>query len=360
MGDKDKRRRKSSGLGLAIWILAFLILVIIFLVKADEIKANLERAKVFERLFGKTPSFLKAENSKSDEKKDDSETIVLSNVKKANNSDKKTGSESLKKLENIKNEEKTHANSEEKNLSLKKDEKSDFAKNEGKKENPENSKSSKYSKDDSDLNRQITSVKENKADSDAEKDAQKTSANLSESGKTPAEKEKTEEKSKVPSEKEKTSEKASENAKIAENKPSNTIAAKICFVAIDSDGPVIRKEVGRSVAKDSPLTNCIISLLSGPTASESATGCRTLIPSGTRLYSASVKNGVATLDFSEEFEFNSYGVEGYLGQLMQIVYTATNFSTVDSVQILIEGQKKGYLGSEGVWIGSPLSRSSFR
>ena len=357
MGDKDKRRKKSSGLGLAIWILAFLILVIIFLVKADEIKANLERAKVFERLFGKTPSFLKAENAKSDEKKDDSETIVLSNVKKENYETKKAESESQKNLKDIKSEENTQANSQEKNSSLKKDEKSDFAKNKEKKENPENSKSSK---DDSDLNRQITSAKENKNDADVKKDAQKNSANLGESEKKSAENEKIEEKSKIPAEKEKSIEKASEAAKIEENKPSNTMAAKICFVAIDSDGPVIRKEVGRSVAKDSPLTNCIISLLSGPTASERATGCRTLIPSGTRLYSASVKNGVATLDFSEEFEFNSYGVEGYLGQLMQIVYTATNFSTVDSVQILIEGQKKGYLGSEGVWIGSPLSRSSFR
>ena len=43
---------------------------------------------------------------------------------------------------------------------------------------------------------------------------------------------------------------------------------------------------------------------------------------------------------------------------MQIVYTATEYSTVNSVQILIDGQKKEYL-SEGVWIGSPLSRSSF-
>ena len=44
---------------------------------------------------------------------------------------------------------------------------------------------------------------------------------------------------------------------------------------------------------------------------------------------------------------------------MQIVYTATEFSTVKSVQFLIDGQKKEYLGSEGVWIGSPLSRTSF-
>lgn len=355
MGDKDKRRRKSSGLGLAIWILAFLILVIIFLVKADEIKENLERAKVFERLFGKTPSFLKAGNAESDEKKDDSATIVLSNVKKDNSETKKT--ESQENLKDIKRVDKPEINSKDKKSSLEKGEESNSVKNEEKAENPEKSKTSK---DESDLNHQTASAKENRIETALKKNPQKNEASPSEIEKKPAEKEINGEKPKIPAEKENINENASEAAKIAEIKPSNMIAVKICFVAIDSDGPVIRKEVGRSVSKDSPLTSSITSLLKGPAASESATGCRTLIPSGTRLYSASVKNGVATLDFSEEFEFNPYGVEGYLGQLMQIVYTATNFSTVDSVQILIEGQKKGYLGSEGVWIGSPLSRSSFR
>ena len=85
-----------------------------------------------------------------------------------------------------------------------------------------------------------------------------------------------------------------------------------------------------------------------------------LIPEGTRLLGASVKNGTATLNFNEAFELNqTVGVEGYIAQLMQIVYTATEFSTVRSVQILIEGEKKDYLGSEGQWIGSPLARSSF-
>ena len=86
----------------------------------------------------------------------------------------------------------------------------------------------------------------------------------------------------------------------------------------------------------------------------------TLIPSGTRLLGASVSNGIATLNFSEAFSFNSVGVQGYLAQLMQIVYTATSFSTVNSVQFIIEGQREDYLGSEGTWIGSPLSRSSFQ
>ena len=57
--------------------------------------------------------------------------------------------------------------------------------------------------------------------------------------------------------------------------------------------------------------------------------------------------------------FNKYGVEGIYGQLMQVVYTATAFSNIDSVQFLIEGAKQDYLG-EGVYVGAPLPRSVFR
>ncbi|GMO46836.1 MAG: GerMN domain-containing protein [Treponemataceae bacterium] len=143
--------------------------------------------------------------------------------------------------------------------------------------------------------------------------------------------------------------------------PSGQIQLKVWFVEIQSDGSVSRKETARdSPATDSPLTAAIRALLSGPSALERGKGCGTLIPDGTRLLSAAVRNGVATLNFSDEFQYNRYGVEGYMGQLMQVVYTATAFPTVDSVQFLIEGERGEYIGSEGVWIGSPLSRSSFR
>lgn len=132
------------------------------------------------------------------------------------------------------------------------------------------------------------------------------------------------------------------------------------FIGINSDGSVTRKVSKRSLSKsDSPLTDSINALLAGPTADELSKDMMTLIPSGTKLLGASVKNGIATLNFNENFQFNSVGVEGYIAQLMQIVYTATEFSTVRNVQFLIEGEKRDYLGSEGQWIGSPLARSSF-
>jgi spore germination protein GerM len=84
-----------------------------------------------------------------------------------------------------------------------------------------------------------------------------------------------------------------------------------------------------------------------------------LIPKGTILLSAAVKDGIAYLNFNESFKFNTMGVEGYMAQLKQIVFTSTEFSTVKKVQFLVEGELVEFLSGEGVYIGKPLDRSSF-
>lgn len=169
-------------------------------------------------------------------------------------------------------------------------------------------------------------------------------------------------------ESEKTESVKSENKKSEEKKEvkpqpkkAATTQLQLCFVEIDGDGSVTRKIVKRSVPKNnSPLTVAINELLKGPSVSSSSEkNCMSLIPKGTKLLSAKVTDGVAYLNFNDNFDINPYGVEGYVNQLMQIVYTATSFSTVNSVQFLIEGEKREYLGSEGQWIGTPLSRGSF-
>ena len=158
----------------------------------------------------------------------------------------------------------------------------------------------------------------------------------------------------------KAAEKKPEEPKKEPAKPANT-ELQLCFVNIDGDGAVVRQVIKRQVAKsDSPLTTAINLLLQVPDTTKAAErNCMILIPAGTKLLSAKVQGGVAYLNFNEAFEINTYGVEGYIHQLEQIVFTATAFSTVNSVQFLIEGEKRDYLGSEGQWIGSPLSRSSF-
>ncbi|GMO15366.1 MAG: GerMN domain-containing protein [Treponemataceae bacterium] len=148
----------------------------------------------------------------------------------------------------------------------------------------------------------------------------------------------------------------------APNPRNNVTEERIWFVEILADGIISRRSVIRSVPKtSSSLASAVNSLLAGPTSADAQKKLRTLVPEGVRLLSQSVyDSGVAVLDFSDEFAYNRYGVEGYLAQLMQIVYTATEIGGIDSVQFLINGELTEYLGGEGVWIGSPLSRSSFR
>ena len=145
----------------------------------------------------------------------------------------------------------------------------------------------------------------------------------------------------------------------SENQPAMRNTA-VYFIKIDDDGRISRQKCERMLPKsDSPMSDALEALFNAPTAKEANQGLRSLIPPDTKLRSAWVKDGVAFISVSEEFQFNQYGIEGALAQLAQIVFTVSEFPTVKSVQFLIEGKKKDYLGAEGVWIGSPLSRNSF-
>ena len=156
---------------------------------------------------------------------------------------------------------------------------------------------------------------------------------------------------------EKTSEKLGSKDK-SENISSETMTLKLYWIKVDRDGIMTRAEIPCEMPKSaSPLKDAINALIKGP--GENDKGYKTFIPEGTKLLGASVKNGVAYLNFNENFEFNSNGIEGTMGQLEQVVFTATAFPTVTSVQFLVAGQKLDYMSSEGVFIGIPLSRASF-
>lgn len=139
----------------------------------------------------------------------------------------------------------------------------------------------------------------------------------------------------------------------------NSLNLNMYYVRVTDDG-AFPEPVERTIEyTDSPLTRTIRTLLDGPTSAEVGEGILNMIPDGTQLQRASVRNGVAYLDFNDAFRFNPMGVEGYRLQLQQIIYVTTQFSTVDRVQFLIEGERHEWLGGEGVYIGSPLGRNSF-
>ncbi len=136
---------------------------------------------------------------------------------------------------------------------------------------------------------------------------------------------------------------------------------RIYFVKVNTEGQISLKSVNRSIDfSKAPLTQSINTLISGPGSDELNKGALTLIPEGSRLLSARVEGSTAYLNFNEDFRFNPLGREGYMAQLKQIVYTSTEFPGISSVQIMIEGVIREYLGGEGFYIGAPLSRESFQ
>ena len=141
--------------------------------------------------------------------------------------------------------------------------------------------------------------------------------------------------------------------------PVQTRERAIYFTQIDRDGQILHTRIIRRIpVSDSPMTDALNVMLIGPSAEELNRGILNLIPRNTRILSATIRGSTAYISFSEDFLFNTFGVEGYVAQLRQIVWTVTEFPNINDVQILIEGRVHNYLG-EGIFIGGPISRQSF-
>ena len=133
----------------------------------------------------------------------------------------------------------------------------------------------------------------------------------------------------------------------------------VYFTHIDKDGQILQSKVTRRIpVSETPMQDVLNIMFAGPSADEINRGILNLIPGNTRLLSATVRGSTAYISFSEDFLFNTFGVEGYVAQLRQVVWTVTEFPNVNDVQILVDGRRIDYLG-EGIYIGSPISRQSF-
>ena len=104
--------------------------------------------------------------------------------------------------------------------------------------------------------------------------------------------------------------------------------------------------------KDDKYTAAMKSLLTGTKEKEQTN----VIPKKAKLRSVTVKDGVATVDFSKELEQNFSG--GSTGEEMligSIVNTLTDFPEVQKVQILIEGASVETLSGH-MDLSEPLTR----
>ncbi|HSJ50544.1 MAG TPA: Gmad2 immunoglobulin-like domain-containing protein [Actinomycetota bacterium] len=102
----------------------------------------------------------------------------------------------------------------------------------------------------------------------------------------------------------------------------------------------------------------LMALLAGPDQLERAAGVSSAVPAGSELLDLSISDGTATVDLSSEFESGG-GSLSVTMRLAQLVYTLTQFPTVDRVSLELDGEPVEVFSGEGVIVDPPMTRKTF-
>jgi hypothetical protein len=135
----------------------------------------------------------------------------------------------------------------------------------------------------------------------------------------------------------------------------------VYFFMPDEDGNPKLVPVERRVPRTVAVARAAMGeLLRGPSADEAAfrTPISTAIPRDTILLDITISEGVATVDLSREFESGG-GSASMLGRLAQVVYTLTQFPTVQSVNFRLDGEPVEVFSGEGIVLDGPSAREHY-
>jgi germination protein M len=101
-------------------------------------------------------------------------------------------------------------------------------------------------------------------------------------------------------------------------------------------------------------------LFAGPSASDEALvdGIATAVPDNALVLDVAITDGLATVDLSREFESGG-GSLSMFARLAQVVYTVSQWPTVDEVAFELDGQPVTVFSGEGIEIDEPSARDDF-
>ena len=114
---------------------------------------------------------------------------------------------------------------------------------------------------------------------------------------------------------------------------------------------------GRAATAPAVARGALTELLAGPDDFEAGIGMTTAIPDGTELLGVDIADGAATVDLSGEFQSGGGSLSMQL-RVAEVVFTVTQFPTVESVSIELDGEAVDAIGGEGV-PASDLTRADF-
>jgi germination protein M len=134
----------------------------------------------------------------------------------------------------------------------------------------------------------------------------------------------------------------------------DTVELRVYFALDEKMQPV-----GRQVPKTEAVAAAAVEeLLEGPTPSEAEVGLTTSIPGDSRFLGVSIADKVATVDLSKEFESGG-GTLSMAMRLAQVVFTLTQFPTVEAVQFKLDGAPVEVFSNEGIILDAPVSRDDY-
>lgn len=136
--------------------------------------------------------------------------------------------------------------------------------------------------------------------------------------------------------------------------PDDSIEISVYFSLEERMQPVHRRV---------PMTKAVAAaamkaLLEGPTAEERELGLFTSIPEGTLFLGVEIEGTVARVDLSREYESGG-GSSAIASRLSQVVYTLTQFPTIDAVKFALDGQEVDVFSGEGFILEHPISRADY-
>jgi germination protein M len=135
--------------------------------------------------------------------------------------------------------------------------------------------------------------------------------------------------------------------------PAATTEVRAYFMRGEKVGPVARTSPKGTVA-----AGALEGLLAGPTAAEQALGFSSAVPAGTKLNGVVITDRVATVDLSAEFASGG-GSASMKARVAQVVFTVTQFPTVDGVSFKVDGAPITTLGGEGLSVATPQTRAGW-
>src|ERR1041385_655018 len=103
----------------------------------------------------------------------------------------------------------------------------------------------------------------------------------------------------------------------------------------------------------------LTALLAGPSAEEKAAGLASSVPAGTQLLGLSIADGVATVDLSGGFDSGGGSLSERM-RLAQVVYTISQFPTVQGVDFRRDGQPVTAFSGEGIVLDHPQTRTDYQ